>query len=149
RRGTHAGLWISPQPALVMPAQAGTWVISMGEAPEEGQWPRRHRSRKDENRARPRSLIPPLKRRRRRKTRSTILRAVGAVHEHRDRTPRRARDLSHHGLHHVRQSGDPEKAGMDVGAVFVATYLAAAAGSIIMGLYANYPNRPVRQCSAQ
>jgi AGZA family xanthine/uracil permease-like MFS transporter len=32
-----------------------------------------------------------------------------------------------------------EKAGMDVGAVFVATCLAAAAGSIIMGLYANYP----------
>jgi len=28
---------------------------------------------------------------------------------------------------------------MDVGAVFVATCLAAAAGSIIMGLYANYP----------
>src|SRR5215831_13091085 len=54
-------------------------------------------------------------------------------------TPGRARDLSHHGLHHVRQSGDPEKAGMDVGAVFVATCLAAAAGSIIMGLYANYP----------
>ena len=33
----------------------------------------------------------------------------------------------------------PEKAGMDHGAVFVATCLAAAAGSIIMGLYANYP----------
>jgi adenine/guanine/hypoxanthine permease len=32
-----------------------------------------------------------------------------------------------------------EKAGMDHGAVFVATCLAAAAGSIIMGLYANYP----------
>jgi adenine/guanine/hypoxanthine permease len=32
-----------------------------------------------------------------------------------------------------------QKAGMDVGAVFVATCLAAAAGSIIMGLYANYP----------
>jgi AGZA family xanthine/uracil permease-like MFS transporter len=32
-----------------------------------------------------------------------------------------------------------EKAGMDHGAVFVATCLAAAAGSIIMGIYANYP----------
>jgi AGZA family xanthine/uracil permease-like MFS transporter len=32
-----------------------------------------------------------------------------------------------------------EKAGMDHGAVFVATALAAAAGSLIMGLYANYP----------
>jgi AGZA family xanthine/uracil permease-like MFS transporter len=32
-----------------------------------------------------------------------------------------------------------EKAGMDHGAVFVATCLAAAAGSIVMGLYANYP----------
>jgi AGZA family xanthine/uracil permease-like MFS transporter len=32
-----------------------------------------------------------------------------------------------------------EKAGMDQGAVFVATCLAAAAGSAIMGLYANYP----------
>jgi AGZA family xanthine/uracil permease-like MFS transporter len=32
-----------------------------------------------------------------------------------------------------------QKAGMDVGAVFVATCLAAAAGSIIIGLYANYP----------
>jgi AGZA family xanthine/uracil permease-like MFS transporter len=31
-----------------------------------------------------------------------------------------------------------EKAGMDHGAVFVATCLAAA-GSLIMGLYANYP----------
>jgi AGZA family xanthine/uracil permease-like MFS transporter len=31
------------------------------------------------------------------------------------------------------------KAGMDQGAVFVATCLAAAAGSLIMGLYANYP----------
>ncbi|MGE5260876.1 MAG: hypothetical protein ACM3MH_08350, partial [Actinomycetota bacterium] len=31
-----------------------------------------------------------------------------------------------------------EKAGMDHGAVFVATCLAAAAGSAIMGLYANY-----------
>ena len=30
-------------------------------------------------------------------------------------------------------------AGMDFGAVFVATCLAAAAGSLIMGLYANYP----------
>ena len=30
-------------------------------------------------------------------------------------------------------------AGMDKGAVFVATCLAAAAGSILMGLYANYP----------
>jgi AGZA family xanthine/uracil permease-like MFS transporter len=30
-------------------------------------------------------------------------------------------------------------AGMDRGAVFVATCLAAAAGSILMGLYANYP----------
>ena len=32
-----------------------------------------------------------------------------------------------------------DKAGMDHGAVFVATCLAAAAGSAIMGLYANYP----------
>jgi AGZA family xanthine/uracil permease-like MFS transporter len=32
-----------------------------------------------------------------------------------------------------------EKAGMDHGAVFVATCLAAAISSIIMGLYANYP----------
>ena len=32
-----------------------------------------------------------------------------------------------------------EQAGMDHGAVFVATCLAAAAGSLIMGLYANYP----------
>ncbi len=32
-----------------------------------------------------------------------------------------------------------QQAGMDQGAVFVATCLAAAAGSIIMGLYANYP----------
>ena len=32
-----------------------------------------------------------------------------------------------------------DKGGMDHGAVFVATCLAAAAGSIIMGLYANYP----------
>jgi AGZA family xanthine/uracil permease-like MFS transporter len=32
-----------------------------------------------------------------------------------------------------------EKAGMDHGAVFVATCLAAAAGSILMGVYANYP----------
>jgi AGZA family xanthine/uracil permease-like MFS transporter len=32
-----------------------------------------------------------------------------------------------------------EKAGMDHGAVFVATCLAAATGSLIMGLYANYP----------
>ena len=31
------------------------------------------------------------------------------------------------------------KAGMDQNAVFVATCLAAAAGSLIMGLYANYP----------
>lgn len=31
------------------------------------------------------------------------------------------------------------KAGMDTGAVFVATCIAAAAGSLIMGLYANYP----------
>ncbi|MFN3935928.1 NCS2 family permease [Parvibaculum sp.] len=31
------------------------------------------------------------------------------------------------------------QAGMDFGAVFVATCLAAAAGSLIMGLYANYP----------
>src|SRR5262249_59263295 len=36
-------------------------------------------------------------------------------------------DVTHHDIHHVRQSGDPEKAGMDVGAVFVATCLAAAA----------------------
>ena len=43
----------------------------MGEA-QGGQWPRRHRSRKNQNRARPRSLSPPLKRRRRRKTRSTV-----------------------------------------------------------------------------
>jgi AGZA family xanthine/uracil permease-like MFS transporter len=32
-----------------------------------------------------------------------------------------------------------EKAGLDHGAVFVATCLAAALGSLIMGLYANYP----------
>jgi len=32
-----------------------------------------------------------------------------------------------------------ERAGMDHGAVFVATCIAAAAGSAIMGLYANYP----------
>jgi len=32
-----------------------------------------------------------------------------------------------------------QQAGMDHGAVFVATCLAAAAGSLIMGLYANYP----------
>ena len=32
-----------------------------------------------------------------------------------------------------------EKAGMNHGAVFVATCLAAAAGALIMGLYANYP----------
>jgi AGZA family xanthine/uracil permease-like MFS transporter len=32
-----------------------------------------------------------------------------------------------------------EQAGMDHGAVFVATCLAAAASSAIMGLYANYP----------
>ncbi len=32
-----------------------------------------------------------------------------------------------------------ERAGMDHGAVFVATCLAAAFGSLIMGLYANYP----------
>jgi len=32
-----------------------------------------------------------------------------------------------------------QQAGMDHGAVFVATCLAAAAGSVIMGLYANYP----------
>jgi AGZA family xanthine/uracil permease-like MFS transporter len=32
-----------------------------------------------------------------------------------------------------------QQAGMDHGAVFVATCLAAAAGSAIMGLYANYP----------
>jgi AGZA family xanthine/uracil permease-like MFS transporter len=32
-----------------------------------------------------------------------------------------------------------DKAGMDHGAVFVATCLAAAAGSAIMGIYANYP----------
>jgi adenine/guanine/hypoxanthine permease len=32
-----------------------------------------------------------------------------------------------------------EKAGMDHGAVFVATYLAAALSTAIMGLYANYP----------
>ena len=32
-----------------------------------------------------------------------------------------------------------EKAGMDYGAVFVATCLAAVAGFAIMGLYANYP----------
>ena len=32
-----------------------------------------------------------------------------------------------------------EKAGMDHGAVFVATCLTAVAGSLIMGLYANYP----------
>ena len=32
-----------------------------------------------------------------------------------------------------------EKAGMDVGAVFVAACLASAEGSIVMGLYANYP----------
>jgi AGZA family xanthine/uracil permease-like MFS transporter len=32
-----------------------------------------------------------------------------------------------------------ERAGMDEGAVFVATCLAAALGSLIMGLYANYP----------
>ena len=32
-----------------------------------------------------------------------------------------------------------ERAGMDHGAVFVATCLAAALGSLIMGLYANYP----------
>ncbi|MGH6791472.1 MAG: NCS2 family permease [Methyloceanibacter sp.] len=32
-----------------------------------------------------------------------------------------------------------QQAGMDHGAVFVATCLAAAAGSIMMGLYANYP----------
>jgi AGZA family xanthine/uracil permease-like MFS transporter len=32
-----------------------------------------------------------------------------------------------------------EQAGLDHGAVFVATCLAAAAGSLIMGLYANYP----------
>src|SRR5690606_9305745 len=31
------------------------------------------------------------------------------------------------------------KAGMDQGAVFVATCLAAAIGTAIMGLYANYP----------
>ena len=31
------------------------------------------------------------------------------------------------------------QAGMDFGAVFVATCLAAALGSIVMGLYANYP----------
>lgn len=31
------------------------------------------------------------------------------------------------------------QAGMDFGAVFVATCIAAAAGSLIMGLYANYP----------
>ncbi len=32
-----------------------------------------------------------------------------------------------------------QQAGMDHGALFVATCLAAAAGSVIMGLYANYP----------
>src|SRR5262245_40401571 len=32
-----------------------------------------------------------------------------------------------------------EKAGMDHGAVFVATCLAAAISSVVMGLYANYP----------
>src|SRR5690625_538991 len=32
-----------------------------------------------------------------------------------------------------------QEAGMDFGAVFVATCIAAAAGSLIMGLYANYP----------
>ena len=37
-----------------------------------------------------------------------------------------------------------EKAGMDHGAVFVATCLAAAPGSAIMGLYANYPIAPAR-----
>src|SRR5262245_25300941 len=110
----------------------------MGEAQEQGPWPRRTRSSKEETGLRARYLGPPLKRGRHRETRSTTLRAVGGA-EHRDRTRRRARDLSHHGLQHVRQSGDPEKAGMDVGAVFVATCLAAAAGSIIMGLYANYP----------
>jgi AGZA family xanthine/uracil permease-like MFS transporter len=30
-------------------------------------------------------------------------------------------------------------AGMDFGAVFVATCLAAAIGTLVMGLYANYP----------
>src|SRR6476646_9925085 len=61
-------------------------------------------------------------------------------HDHADRTQGRPRDLPHHGLHHVRQPGDPgEGRHMDHGAVFVATCLAAALSTAIMGLYANYP----------
>ena len=44
------------------------------------------------------------------------------------------------GLHHLRQSAAfSAKAGMDKGAVFVATCIAAAVCSVVMGLYANYP----------
>ena len=43
------------------------------------------------------------------------------------------------GLHHLRQPAILANAGMDQGAVFVATCVAAALGSAIMGLYANWP----------
>ncbi len=42
-------------------------------------------------------------------------------------------------LHHYCQSNDLSATGMDHGAVFVATCLAAAIGCLVMGLVANYP----------
>ena len=53
---------------------------------------------------------------------------------------RRRYDLPHHGLHPGRQSRDPPQADMDLGAVFVATCLAAASARP-HGRLANYPSR--------
>ena len=68
-----------------------------------------------------------------------IFRAQGAGHRRAHRIHRRPDHVPDHGLHRVRQPGDPGKAGMDQGAVFVATCVAAAVSTMVMALYANYP----------
>jgi hypothetical protein len=63
--------------------------------------------------------------------------ANGSTHPHRDH--RRFHDISHDGLHHRGQSADPREGGDAAGRVFVATCLAAAVATAVMGLYAKYP----------
>jgi Permeases len=56
-----------------------------------------------------------------------------------DRDRGRDHDLPDHGLHHLRQSGDPRGCQDAVWRVFVATCVAAAIGCFLMAFLANYP----------
>src|SRR5262249_13585271 len=115
-------------------------VVSMGGAQGEEQWPRRHKSRGGGNLARLKSFSRPLKRHRRRKTSSIV--SSRCRRKGRALRPGSAQGLPTFLTMAYIMLVNPailEKAGMDVGAVFVATCLAAAAGSIIMRLYAKYP----------